>query len=161
MDANFCSFISNIAREGGAIKSYGHYINIKNSIFDGNVAVDKCKDIAIFYKDGEFSFDENYWGVNFTNSEEFIMDDLISIGTSYSSSNSTAPNNWVLMSIYAPNKVQSGVSTPVIIKLDKLTDGSSISAFTGSLPIIILMFMDLQKLKIINIIINGIMKIRK
>ena len=109
---------------GGAIYSDDE-LKVEYCIFDANNAT-TGKDIYWDgYSYGNYSLDNNYWSMNFTTKDEFINADLVSICDENDDTYSVAPNNWVLMSIYVPDELKVGVSAPIVVKLDKLTDGSS------------------------------------
>ena len=130
--------------QGGAIYyDYfydGDSITVDHCIFDGNVA-DKGKDIATYYDNCTYSFDKNYWSMNFTTVDEFINADLIYLehwdnhtGEWIDYGYSVAPDNWVLMSISGPSDVKVGYKESYIVEFDKLTDGVSVSDFSDSMP---------------------------
>ena len=124
-------FVNNSASiEGGVIESSNVWdtVLIFYSIFDGNDApVGK----VAFTNYSSCSVGYNYWGMNFTTVDEFVNADLI---YSKDLNKSIDPGVWVLMSIYAPSELEVGVSTPILLKFDKCTDGSTVYNFTDPLP---------------------------
>ena len=118
-------FISNIAKEGGVIYCIGSGINLNNCILEDNVA----EKANVIFSDVKENLNDNYWAMNYTTIDEFKDADLISI-----SGESSNPDNWILMSIYAPENISVLTPSNLEIKFDKSCDGESISEFSGLLP---------------------------